>query len=462
MWMVLSLFFIFEAKASAKEPNEGVVTDTVRIGDLHDSAAAAGSESMTRYMMSLMRAQKDSMLSADTDRTTLFPRHLSFADSLRILSYVENHAAANPVSLPFYIRMRRDTLPKTDVSKCGPYRLEPKKRYFEDFSTGFAETCNLRSKAVKHVEVTAAGLISGTERDLLSTAEEIHPQIIRGRTHGVATKHNFGLVDANPASSMWTKRLRIQVQATQNYATKNWYKGSANSVALLSNVKGYINYDNDLRLSWNNELEWRTGLSTVSGDTLRKVAMTDDLLRLRSTFGYRAVKKLYYSVYAELQTQFFRTYRGTNSPDLKATFFNPLRLNIGLGLEYKPKKDFSLVVSPAALKYIYVGDTVKVDPTQYGIKQGKKQLAEFGSTVNLNWHYRPIYEVELDTRVFFFTNYHAVELEVEITANFIINEYLSAMVSLYPRIDNTVPPAGGSHSYWQFKELISIGFSHVF
>ena len=63
---------------------------------------------------------------------------------------------------------------------------------------------------------------------------------------------------------------------------------------------------------------------------------------------------------------------------------------------------------------------------------------------------------------YFFTNYKRVETELELDVDFIINRYLSAKLMLHPRYDSTVELADGQRNKLQFKELISIGFSHTF
>ena len=55
-----------------------------------------------------------------------------------------------------------------------------------------------------------------------------------------------------------------------------------------------------------------------------------------------------------------------------------------------------------------------------------------------------------------------METELELDVDFIINRYLSAKLMLHPRYDSTVELADGQRNKLQFKELISIGFSHTF
>jgi hypothetical protein len=46
--------------------------------------------------------------------------------------------------------------------------------------------------------------------------------------------------------------------------------------------------------------------------------------------------------------------------------------------------------------------------------------------------------------------------------DFIINRYFSAKLLLYPRYDGLIKSDDGLRPYLQFKELVSVGFSHTF
>ena len=63
---------------------------------------------------------------------------------------------------------------------------------------------------------------------------------------------------------------------------------------------------------------------------------------------------------------------------------------------------------------------------------------------------------------YFFTNYKQIETEVELDIDFIINRYLSAKLMLHPRYDGTIEDVTDTKEKLQFKELISVGFSHTF
>ena len=259
--------------------------------------------------------------------------------------------------------------------------------------------------------------------------------------------------------SPWRKEATVMVQFSQNYISSNWYKGGNSNIAVLALAKGQINYKKG-NVSWDNMGEWRVGATTVTGDSLRKYNFTDDLFRLYSKFGYQVYKNLSVATSADLQTNFFNIWTA-NQPAVKTSFLTPLKFNLSLGVDYKPVKNLSIMVSPLAYRmvYAYHGDSVLgTDVTRYGIKAGHQMLNEVGSSVRVQYMWQPVREIALDTEFYFYTNYHRVELDWEVNCQFIINRFLSARVSLHPRFDNTVK-SSDSKAHLQFKELLSIGFA---
>lgn len=262
--------------------------------------------------------------------------------------------------------------------------------------------------------------------------------------------------------SPWRKEANISLQITQNYATENWHQGATNAFSMLWNAKAFANYKSD-KLSWENNVEWRLGLSTVSGDTLRKVNTTDDRFKVYSKFGYQLHQKWYISIFCDFKTNFFPNFQ-KNSDKLNATILTPIRYHMGIGIDYKPIKGLSINVSPATYKLVYAftTDSTRFDVTSLGIEKGKNLQNEVGSSMSLEWKWRPLREIEIETRFYFFTNYKQIETELELDIDFIINKYLSAKLILYPRYDGTIDDVADQQSEMQFKELISVGFSHTF
>lgn len=263
-------------------------------------------------------------------------------------------------------------------------------------------------------------------------------------------------------STPWRYELNTSLQITQNFATNNWYQGASNSFSMLASAKGYIKYKHE-NILWENNGEWRAGVSTVSGDSLRKVKNTDDVFRINSKFGYQVHEHWYVSAIGEFRTNLWNNWRA-NTKELSTSFLTPIRFTLGVGADYKPIKGLSVNIAPATYKLVYAmkAESDMVNVTEYGIEEGKNMLHELGSSVRVDWRWRPVREIIVDANFYFFTNYKRVETELELDVDFIINRYLSAKVMIHPRYDSTVELAEGQKNKLQFKELISIGFSHTF
>ena len=262
--------------------------------------------------------------------------------------------------------------------------------------------------------------------------------------------------------SPWRRQANVSLQITQNYATENWHQGGVNAFSMLWNAKAYANYIRD-NISWQNNAEWRVGVSTVSGDTIHKMNTTDDVFQLYSKLGYQVHRKWYVTMYADFRTNLFPSFQ-KNSNKVNTTFLTPIRYTMGVGVDYKPMKGLSINLSPATYKLVYANIAVpeRVDVTEFGINTGTKMLNEVGSSLRVEWKWKPLREIELETNFYFFTNYKQIETELEIDANFIINRYLSAKLLIHPRYDGTIENVTDRKEKVQFKELISVGFSHTF
>lgn len=260
----------------------------------------------------------------------------------------------------------------------------------------------------------------------------------------------------------WTKKANALLQFSQNYVSSNWYQGGNSNFAFLSIITGETNYDNRKNIQWDNRFEWRTGLSSIIGNTKRKVMINDDILRYNTKFGLKAGGNWYYSVSGELSTQLFDSYKSITSDEFKGRLFTPVRANLGVGMDYKYKKIFSLMLAPVAFKYIYMSDTANVNPNLFGIKKGENQLKQIGSSFRAQLNIVPARNWNLDSKLTFYTDYKKVEIDWEIVNNFIINRFLTTRISINPRYDNTIILKNGEKTKIQLKELMSIGFSYRF
>lgn len=260
--------------------------------------------------------------------------------------------------------------------------------------------------------------------------------------------------------SPWRREATLMLQISQNYMTANWYQGGSSSFAGLGIAKGQISYISE-RFTWENFGEWRMGGSTVSADSLHKINTTDDMFRIYSKANLRIVPKLFTSVSAEIETRLLPTYQA-NSNMLKSAPFSPFRFNAAFGIDYKPVKNLSISVSPVSYKMIHIADTARVLSTDYGLEAGQRTQHNIGSSVRIEYTWKPVREVALESKFYFYTNYQDVELDLEVNCDFIITRFMSARLILHPRYDTSVIMQGDTHAKIQFRELLSIGFAHKF
>ena len=310
----------------------------------------------------------------------------------------------------------------SDTTPKNPYSIAAIRRnarryitmYHADLYTAVSDPNRLKDVEIGHGKVQRA-IVRDIQEDALDAARALR--------------------DMN---SPWRRQANLSLQLTQNYATENWHQGAANAFAMLWAAKAFANY-NKGSLSWENNAEWRVGVSTVSGDTLRKMNTTDDIFQIYSKFGYQVHKHWYVSMFADFRTNFFPNFQ-KNSNHMNTTFLTPIRYNMGLGIDYKPLKGLSVNISPVTYKLTYAlnTDVERIDVNELGIETGNNMLNEVGSSVRVEWKWRPLREIELETKFYFFTNYKKVETELEIDVDFYINKYMSAKILLHPRYDGTV------------------------
>ena len=262
---------------------------------------------------------------------------------------------------------------------------------------------------------------------------------------------------------------------TQTYL-ENWKKGGQSAISSLLVLKGYAYYStNDGKIKWNNNAEIRNGWIRF-GEKGAEIQKNDDKFEFTSRLSLSAVKKWYYSAELNYETQFFRGYQypRKENPDPISAFMAPARTFFKIGMEYKPKSDFTLMLSPLTLKNVYVRDTALIDQTKFSIEEDKKSLWDPGLNADLYFNYKIKNDIIVTTKYKMFINYKQPfdkldinwenQLEVPVS-NYISLRFLLHLIYdsdvLFPVYDNSNPPVQvGEKPRLQVREFISIGFSY--
>src|SRR5699024_9306553 len=86
-------------------------------------------------------------------------------------------------------------------------------------------------------------------------------------------------------------------------------------------------------------------------------------------------------------------------------FFAPAYSNISLGMDFRPKSNYSLYLSPIAGKLTFVEDDYLSKEGAFGVDPGDRFRAEIGAYIKAKAEQKIMENVNLITSVDFFTPY---------------------------------------------------------
>ncbi|MBS9767484.1 MAG: DUF3078 domain-containing protein [Flavobacteriaceae bacterium] len=267
----------------------------------------------------------------------------------------------------------------------------------------------------------------------------------------------------------WEMGIVANVGFSQSYF-EHWVKGGENSIAMHSDIRAFLNYKK-YKTEWENYLRWKYGLmqSEKADDFVRN----EDILEFNSKLGLKASKNWYYSTQLNIKTQIFNGYVYKDDKESKVSdFLSPGYLSLALGMDYKPNKHFSLLLSPITGRLSYMNDIDELDETTYGIEKGKHFWGQLGPYVGVKWNDKLFKSVNIDTSLELFSNYFNKPLNIDMDWSTVIdmriNYFMSTRLSfqliydddvevpLYEKV-NGVKQKVGTGKRLQFNENLSVG-----
>ena len=249
-------------------------------------------------------------------------------------------------------------------------------------------------------------------------------------------------------------------------AMANWSAGGENSIAGNAYLNASLTHKKGNWL-WVTNMVLDYGLSKTKSQGMRK---SSDKIGLSTQLGYSTDNVWFYTLMGDLNTQFAKGYDYPDKEHQISNFFAPAYSNIALGMEWRPKSNYSLLLSPVSTKMTFVTDDYLSDLGAFGVDPGDHIKIEGGAFVKARAELPVMENVNLITTADFFTPYSKdfgnIDVNWDVLISMKINKVLSATINTTLKYDNDVKTFDDNGvkkgAKVQFKEVLGIGLAYNF
>ncbi len=265
----------------------------------------------------------------------------------------------------------------------------------------------------------------------------------------------------------------------------NWQAGGINALSYNAYLDLTADYAKG-KYAWDNDLKLGYGKQFQDATQWRK---TDDIVHLTSKIGRVLTenKKWYVAALGSFRTQFVEGYEYPKESDRlrTSTWLAPAYVTAGIGLEYKPVKYFSALLTPIATKMTIVNHQGLANEGRFGneaavydeisgelLTKGKKLRTEFGAFLGLQFNKEVIKNVTYKSSLNLFSNYKNNPENIDVIFNnavvFKVNDILSFSFVLDMIYDDDIKIAQlneqgvevAKGARLQVKQLFGFGLSY--
>jgi hypothetical protein len=247
------------------------------------------------------------------------------------------------------------------------------------------------------------------------------------------------IAEADTSGKIWNLGGTFGLNVGQSYFS-NWAAGGQNSVSGTAVTNLFAKYRKN-RIAWDTSLDLAFGLLRQDN---KEPIKTDDRIDLISKLGYRTNSpQWYYSLLFNFRTQFTEGYvieDAVNVGEPISDFMAPAFSILSAGLDYKPNAKFSALFSPATLKTTIV--TVDRLAPLFGVEDGENVRFEIGAFVKMAYTDDIFENVNLLTRIDFFSNYlnnpENIDINWETFLTLKINSWLATSINVQIIYDDDI------------------------
>lgn len=291
--------------------------------------------------------------------------------------------------------------------------------------------------------------------------------------------------DSAKVESPWKKGGLAGLNFSQTYLS-NWQGGGQNAINGTVLVNLFANYKKD-KWTWDNTFDGAYGLTRLGEEGV--LQKTDDRIEINSKVGRSTpVVNTYWAAMVNFRTQWDAGYDYSQDPSpLISNPFAPAYIVAGLGIDYKPSKDFTVYISPVTSKTTIVNNQRLANAGSFGVTpavydasgavvtEGEMIRYEVGGFLKMQYARELMTNVKLSTKLDLFSNYlnnpQNIDVNWETLIGMKINKFLSASLSTNLIYDDDIRLAvdrnddgkdDGFGPRVQFKEVFALGIQFQF
>ncbi len=251
-------------------------------------------------------------------------------------------------------------------------------------------------------------------------------------------------------------------------ALSNWAAGGDKSSLSLSSLLSLYAFYKEGKHSWDNTLDLAYGIVQSTSLGTRKA---DDRIDLVSKYGYDIGKKWYLSGLFNFRSQFAKGYAYEDTAKrLTSNFLSPAYVLASIGMDWKPKENFSLFLSPATARWVIVGNDFLSTIGAFGVDTGKHVRFQLGAFASINFIANLSKTAVYKTKMDLFADYLRNAGNVAVYWNNILNVKVTRLISMNLTVnliyDNDIKSVNKDGTQGgpkvQLQEVMGIGLAYAF
>lgn len=237
--------------------------------------------------------------------------------------------------------------------------------------------------------------------------------------------------------SLWKNQGIFSLGIGQTSFT-NWAAGGDNNINLNTGLYYDLNYKQGI-LNWNSNLDLKYGTLVFLS---KKPKKTNDQIHMSSKLGYEIDSSWSFSMLFNFDSQFTKGFKYPNDSVPISRFMAPGYILLGLGTDFKPDKNLSVLISPFTNKITIVNDAELAGKGAFGVEPdikdtsgriiipGQRFKNEPGGFIKIQYQFEYKKDFKFSTRLELFSSYFDKPQNLDVRWNILSLYKLSQRASV--------------------------------